>query len=50
MGKVDVVCEPPGPGIDTILSACSGTFMPVYHPGCKADIFPKIFKVFAPQL
>lgn len=45
----NVVCEPPGLGIDTILRrsqpaarACSCTFMPFYHQVCHSDIFPDI--------
>ena len=39
----NVVCEPPGLGIDTILRrACSRTFMPFYHQVRHSDIFPDI--------
>ena len=47
----NVVCEPPGLGIDTILRrsqptraarACSRTFMPLYHQVRHSDIFPDI--------
>ena len=47
----NVVCEPPGLGIDTILRrsqptqaarACSRTSMPLYHQVRHSDIFPDI--------